>query len=222
MVNSVLRFCAAAAISFCLAGSVSRANWSRSFSISASHGQPNIALSQPALTKPAITGLRMSAETHEVRKAFQPPALGGSFLARRATTRLPVHRLHVDLEAGLLHQRFRDRRQVGEHLQVGRVHQHDRRAVVAGFLQQIARLLEVRFRASPLHARRRSPARCRRRTSPCRSCSSSRSPITASQEVLLIEGVPQRLADLRIVERLDAGGWGGRCTGCRAGSSRPA
>src|SRR6185295_13454630 len=66
VVTSVLRFCAAAAISFCLAGSVSRANWSRSFSISASHGQPNIALSQPALAKPAITGLRMSADTHEV------------------------------------------------------------------------------------------------------------------------------------------------------------
>ena len=65
----------------------------------ASHGQPNAALSQLALTKPAITGLRMSADTHEVSIACQPPALAGSFLTRRATTRLPVHRLHVDLEA---------------------------------------------------------------------------------------------------------------------------
>src|SRR5262245_7722760 len=79
----VLRTCTASAIAFCLAGSVSRAYWSRSFSVSSSHGQPNIALSQPALANPAITGLRMSAATHEVRNAFQPPALGGSFLARR-------------------------------------------------------------------------------------------------------------------------------------------
>ena len=28
----------------------------------------------------------MSAATHEVRKACQPPAFGGSFLARRATS----------------------------------------------------------------------------------------------------------------------------------------
>src|SRR5262245_54154419 len=51
-----------------------------------SHGQPNMALSQEALKKPAITGLRMSAATHEVRKACQPPCVGGSFLVRRATS----------------------------------------------------------------------------------------------------------------------------------------
>ena len=35
--------------------------------------------------KPAKIGLVMSTDTHEVRKACQPPAFGGSFLARRAT-----------------------------------------------------------------------------------------------------------------------------------------
>ena len=79
-------FCSSSTISFCLAGSVSLANWSRYFSIVASHGQPNMALSHEALKKPAITGFRMSAATHEVRKACQPPALGASFLTRRATS----------------------------------------------------------------------------------------------------------------------------------------
>ena len=73
-------------MAFCLAGSVSRAKSSRSFSISASHGQPNIALSQPAFMKPVKIGLVMSADTHEVRNACQPPAFGGSFLERRATS----------------------------------------------------------------------------------------------------------------------------------------
>ena len=36
--------------------------------------------------KPIMTGLRMSAATHEVRNACQPPPAGGSFLARRATS----------------------------------------------------------------------------------------------------------------------------------------
>src|SRR4029453_2782223 len=54
--------------------------------MSLSHGQPNMALSQEALRKPIITGFRMSAATHEVRNACQPPDAGGSFLARRATS----------------------------------------------------------------------------------------------------------------------------------------
>ena len=36
--------------------------------------------------KPMKIGLVMSAATQEVRKACQPPAFGGSFLARRATS----------------------------------------------------------------------------------------------------------------------------------------
>src|SRR3712207_6954783 len=35
--------------------------------------------------------------------------------------------------------------------EVGRVHEHDRRAVVAGLLQEVARLLEVRLE-QPFHA----------------------------------------------------------------------
>src|SRR5213593_3168131 len=82
----VARTWTCSAICFCLAGLVSRAKASRSPSMSLSHGQPNMALSHEALRKPIITGFRMSAATHEVRNAFQPPAVGGSFLARRATS----------------------------------------------------------------------------------------------------------------------------------------
>src|SRR5438270_9599484 len=72
-------------MTFCLAGSVSLAKASRSFSISASQGQPNVAFSQLALRKEAATGSRMSTDAHDVRKVLQPPALGGSFLGRRVT-----------------------------------------------------------------------------------------------------------------------------------------
>jgi hypothetical protein len=82
----VQRSCTASAIAFCFAGSVSRANWSRSRSSSGSHGQPNGALSQLAFRNAVDTGFRMSAETHDVIIAFQPPCDGGSFFARRATT----------------------------------------------------------------------------------------------------------------------------------------
>src|SRR6188508_1696297 len=77
--------CRASAIVFCLLGSVSLAKVSRSFSISASHGQPNVAFSQLALRYDVATGSRISTEAHEVRNALQPPALGGSFLVRRVT-----------------------------------------------------------------------------------------------------------------------------------------
>ncbi len=73
-------------MAFCLAGSDSRAKASRSFSICSSQGQPNRALSQLEFRKAVPTGLSTSADTHEVRKAFQPPAFGASFFARRATT----------------------------------------------------------------------------------------------------------------------------------------
>src|SRR6202521_4476541 len=82
----VQRTCTASAIVFCLAGSVSRANSSRSFSICVSQGQPNNALSQLELRNAVDTGFRMSAETHDVMNACQPPCVGGSFFARRATT----------------------------------------------------------------------------------------------------------------------------------------
>src|SRR6185436_1180262 len=61
------------AMAFCLPGSVSRAKSSRSFSIAASHGQPNIALSQAEFMKPVKIGLVISIETQEVKKACQRP-----------------------------------------------------------------------------------------------------------------------------------------------------
>ena len=116
-----------------------------------SHGQPNSALSQPALRKPAITGFRMSADDPRGQERVPAARVGRVLLGAAGDQRLPVHRLHVDLEAGLLQQRLRDRRELGQHLQVGRVHQHDRRAVVAGLLQQLLRLLDVRLEHA-LHA----------------------------------------------------------------------
>src|SRR5499426_4261877 len=79
----VSRTCTASAMGLSLAGLVSRAYWSRSDSSSLSQDQPNMAVSQEALMNPAPIGFRMSAATHEVRKACQPPCAGGSFFARR-------------------------------------------------------------------------------------------------------------------------------------------
>src|SRR5205085_12015643 len=84
-VISMLRFCTASAISFCFARSDVRAKSSRSFSIAVSQGHPNEAFSHPEFTYAAETGFITSAVTQAVRKAFQPPASGGSFLERRAT-----------------------------------------------------------------------------------------------------------------------------------------
>ena len=75
-----------------------------------------------------------------------PAALVGRILLGAARDqRLPVHRLHVDLEATLLEQRLGDRRHVGEHRKGGRLHEHDRCAVVARLLQQRLGFLEVRL-----------------------------------------------------------------------------
>src|SRR5207237_8944164 len=51
-----------------------------------SQDQTNIDLSEEAFMTAIMTGFKMSAATHEVRKACQPPAIGASFLARRATS----------------------------------------------------------------------------------------------------------------------------------------
>ena len=58
----------------------------RSFSISASHGQPNRPLSQAAPIQVCSTGLAEPTPPVVVTKMFQPPCAGGSFLARRETT----------------------------------------------------------------------------------------------------------------------------------------
>ena len=108
--------------------------------------------------------------------------------------------MHVDLEARLLHQGFCHRRKVGQHLQIGGVHQHHRSAVVAGFLQQLLGLLGVGGE-KPVHSLggRKRCAADEQRLALLDVCL-----ITDGrhQEVLLIEGVPERLANLRIVERL--------------------
>ena len=112
--TATARTCTASAIAFCLAGSVSRANASRSFSISASHGQPNIALSQPALRKPADDRIDDVDRRPGGEEGVPAAGVRRVLLGAARDQRLPVHRLHVDLEAGLLQQRLRDRREVGE------------------------------------------------------------------------------------------------------------
>src|SRR5688500_3353987 len=50
------------------------------------HGQPNQALSQEPAMALLTAGVMVSAEMAQVWNRFQPPALGGSLLARRATS----------------------------------------------------------------------------------------------------------------------------------------
>ena len=77
----------------------------------------------------------MSAETHEVSIACQPPALGGSFLARRATTVCQSIDCMSTLKPAFSISDFATGARLVSTTQVGRVQQHDRRAVIAGFLQ---------------------------------------------------------------------------------------
>src|SRR5262249_29811540 len=76
----------ASASARCLPASVALAKASRRRSSSASQGHPNVALSQLALRKLVATGSSTSTEPQDVRNALHPPAEGGSFLARRATS----------------------------------------------------------------------------------------------------------------------------------------
>src|SRR5258708_34245320 len=133
----------ASASSFCLAGSVSRRKAERSFSMSGSHGQPNHALSQSPLVKELPAGLSASTVTVVVKKMFQPPLSGASFLVRRATTVCQSIACRSALEAHLLQRLLGDGRELVGRLQVGRLHHDDRRAVVAAFLQELARLVVV-------------------------------------------------------------------------------
>ena len=87
---------------------LSRKLSSRSFSICSSLGQPNQADFSPRRIQIAPwSGVPdVMRRYHAVSEECVPAALasGASFLARRADQRLPVHRLQVDLEAGLTQQ----------------------------------------------------------------------------------------------------------------------
>jgi len=104
----------------------------------------NMASRRRRSMNPIMTGLRMSAATHAVRNACQPPA-PAVLLGAGGRQRLPVHRDHVHLEAALLEQRLGNRPEVVSTARVGGVHQHDRRAVVARFLQTAPGTFEVRL-----------------------------------------------------------------------------
>ena len=114
--------------------------------------------------------------------------------------RLPVHGLHVDLEAGFLHQRFGNRRQVGQDLQIGRMHEHDGRAVVARLLQQLLGLLEVGVEPAVqalLGEEGRAAGEIGVADLVVFGIAHHR-----FEEILLVEGIKQGLANLGIVERL--------------------
>ena len=103
------------------------------------------------------SGSRRRSVCQAVRNMCQPPLSGAILLGAAADQRLPVHRLQVDLEAGLAQQLRGDVGQLLDRGQVGRLHQHDRRAVVARGLEQVLRLLHVGLR---LHVA--AGERCRR------------------------------------------------------------
>ena len=67
-------------------GSVSRAKSSRSFSISASHGQPNIALSQADVHEAGEDRIGDVGRHPGGQEGVPAAGAGGSFLARRATS----------------------------------------------------------------------------------------------------------------------------------------
>ena len=127
------------------ASSVARMNWLRSSTSLSSRGP-----AEPGRTSRRVCpcvglaiGFQTSNACQAVRNMCQPPLSGASFLARRPTSGLPVHRLQVDLEAGLAQQLRGHVGQLLDRGQVGRLHDHDRRAVVAAGLQQLLRLLHV-------------------------------------------------------------------------------
>ncbi len=114
--------------------------------------------------------------------------------------RLPVHRLHLDLEASSLHHRLGDGGEVGQHRQVGRLHQHDRRAVVACLLQKLLGLGGVAVQ----HAGHAGVARQRRAADERRFADlvPFRVADGGLEEVLLRKGDEHGVTDLGIVERL--------------------
>ena len=189
-----MRFWTFSASSTCFLASVSRTKASRSFSSSASLGQPNRA-GRRSPRPSGVDRIEQQVGRSRGQDEFQPPSERRPLLGPARDQGLPVHRLHVDLEAALLEQCLGDRREIGQHGDVGRVQQDDRRAVVARFLEQLLRLLEVRLaRGRPC---RRSRAACRRRTSRRRSCSSAGSPITAFRKSSWLSAYQRRLADSR-------------------------
>ena len=85
----------------------------------------------------------MSTEAHEVRKACQPPAVGGSFLVRRETSVCQSIACTSTLKPAFSSSDFATgARLLSETMSVDCM-MHQRRAVIAGFLQQRARLGEV-------------------------------------------------------------------------------
>ncbi len=123
-------------------------------------------------------------------------------LLRRAPRdqRAPVSRLDLDVEAQLLqHVRGQQRLRMDDRL-IGRRDDDDLLAVVAGFLDELLRLVEV---ALSLHRLRAHFARQRRAASEIRIARVAVLLVTGDADdiVVLVDGVEHRLTHLRVVER---------------------
>ncbi|MCY1227568.1 hypothetical protein D9M72_398440 [compost metagenome] len=105
--------------------------------------------------EPALLAIaRERREEHRVHVVGNAPAgdeqvpaalVDRVFLGAARDQRGPVHRLHVDVEAGLLEQLRHHRRKLVEHCEVGRVHQHHGLAVIPCLLEQRLGLFELRL-----------------------------------------------------------------------------
>src|SRR4029453_9442392 len=67
------------------------------------------------------------------------------FLSPTRCERTPIHRLYLYVDTDLLQQLRRHQRSVVQNWNVGRLHQDNRFAIVAGFLHELLRLVKVLF-----------------------------------------------------------------------------
>src|SRR2546422_878851 len=112
---------------------------------------------------------------------------------------IPVHRLQVDLEAGLAQELRRDVRQLLDRGEIRRLHDDDRRAVVARGLQQLLGLFHagLGLHLAALGAAVGGIAGEHRRARPVELLD----PDLRAQERLLRQRRERRLAHFRVVER---------------------
>ena len=141
------------------------------------------------------------ATPHEVKKALQPPCVGGSFLVRRATSVCQSIACRSTLKPAASSCGLATGGEVVVAGDVGLVQEHDRRAVVARFLQQLLGLGDVARRACP-------PSPWSISSGEPQGNSDLHSLVVVGiadiglEERLLVERVEHGLAHLGVVERL--------------------
>ncbi len=162
-------------------------------------GERRHAVSAAAAAGEGIAGRALGADRDGRGVEDVPAALRRRILLGAAGhDRLPVHRLQVDLEADLLQRLLADRRKLVRGEQVGRVHHHDRRAVVAALLQELARLLEIGFDQQVAVALLVGRAAHQRRVADPVDLGVAH---LGAQEILLGDRIHRRLPGLEVVER---------------------